>query len=390
MIRHEDIQRVLNIPPSEHPILSLYLNANLGERNLDEQRIAVKTMVRERKLEIENRQDLDDGWKERAIGDLELLQALVIPEVDAPHEFRGLAVFVSSGEGLQKIFRLPQPVRDALIVDHTPYVRPLSTILDEYHRICTLLIDRERAELYEVYMGEILHHEKIFDEVPGKVRVAGWYGLEERRIERHVEDHVRRHYRRVAEMLFRVFQRMGFDWLVLAGHHEVVVEFKPYLHPYLLERVIGEFHAEPAETPIATVLEKTRAIEEATERREEQELVRELLEKAGSGGLGVLGLQETLAAVYRAQVHTLVIQEGFTAPGVLCPQCGFLGVNEETCPVCGKPTVQVPDVVDEAVEATIHYGGRVEHVFAESELAEQGGIGAILRFRMPERSTEAA
>jgi peptide chain release factor subunit 1 len=389
VIRHEEVERILAMGPSESPVLSFYLNTHLGRRSLDEQRIAAKSLFRERKLELEARHDHGEDWKRLALSGLERLEEIVLAVVDAPHAFRGVAAFSCPADGFEQVFRLPQPVKDALIVDHTPYVRPLTAILDEYHRICTLLIDRERAELYEVYMGEILHHAEVFDEVPGRVRIAGWYGLEERRIERHVEDHVRRHFRRVAEILFRLFRRLGFDWLVLGGHHEVIADFRPYLHPYLASRVIREFHAEPGETPVAVVLERTRAIEEATEREEEKKLVRELLDRAQSGGLGVVGLAPTLSAVVGGQVHTLVVEEGFSTAGVLCRRCGFLGVSESLCPVCGDSTTRVPDIVDEAVEATIHYGGRVEHVFAGSELSAFDHMGALLRFRLPEKAKQA-
>jgi peptide chain release factor subunit 1 len=39
-------------------------------------------------------------------------------------------------------------------------------------------------------MGEIEEQTEILDDVPPKVRGAGWYGLSEKRIERHVEDHL--------------------------------------------------------------------------------------------------------------------------------------------------------------------------------------------------------
>ncbi|MDZ7374238.1 MAG: hypothetical protein ONB23_09750 [candidate division KSB1 bacterium] len=389
MIRHADIERILNLSPSGHPVLSLYLNAHLGLRTLDAQRITIKSMIRDRKREIEARQDLDPRWRDGALRDLERLEDRALAMVDVPHGYRGLVMFFSSGEGLELAFHLPQPVRDALIVDHTPYVRPLLAILDEYHRVCTLLLDRERAELYEVYMGEILHHQQIFDEVPGRVRIAGWYGLEERRIERHVEDHVHRHFRHVSEVLFRAFRQLGFDWLVLGGHHEVIADFRPYLHPYLEPRLIGEFHAEPGETPLATVLNRTREVEQAAEREEQRRLVRELVEQAQGGRLGVLGLEKTLSAVQRAQVRILLVEEGFAAPGVFCSRCGFLGLEERACPICGASTAAAVDIVDEALEATVHYGGHVRHITPGSELSASGRIGALLRYPLPEGEVRA-
>jgi hypothetical protein len=49
------------------------------------------------------------------------------------------------------------------------------------------LVDRTRARIFEIFMGEIEEQTEILDNVPSKIREAGWYGLSERRIERHAD-----------------------------------------------------------------------------------------------------------------------------------------------------------------------------------------------------------
>jgi peptide subunit release factor 1 (eRF1) len=69
---------------------------------------------------------------------------------------------------------------------------------------------------------------------------------------------------------------------------------------------------------------------------------------------------------------------------VRCPSCGHLAADGARCPICGTATEPEPDLVEEAVEAALRNGSRVETVPAGVEGADEleaaGGIGALLRF----------
>lgn len=66
---------------------------------------------------------------------------------------------------------------------------------------------------------------------------------------------------------------------------------------------------------------------------------------------------------------------------------GWFALSGETCPLCGGPTRQTPDVIDELIEAVIDEGGAIRHVRAETELREQLAA-ASLRFPLPPLSAE--
>ena len=70
-----------------------------------------------------------------------------------------------------------------------------------------MVLDREKAFLLEVSMGEVEEQSSLQDQVPPRTRATDWGGYRERRIERHVDQEVERHYERVAEALFLLFQR---------------------------------------------------------------------------------------------------------------------------------------------------------------------------------------
>jgi peptide subunit release factor 1 (eRF1) len=98
-----------------------------------------------------------------------------------------------------------------------------------------------------------------------------------------------------------------------------------------------------------------------------------------SGSRGVVGLEATLAALADKRVGTLVVSEGFAAPGARCPACGHTGIAVRQCPSCGTPTAAIDDVVDVLVGQALAQGATVE--FARgTELDRYGRIGALTRY----------
>jgi peptide chain release factor subunit 1 len=83
-----------------------------------------------------------------------------------------------------------------------------------------------------------------------------------------------------------------------------------------------------------------------------------------------------------AAVETLLVQDGTVVPGVFCAHGHWLALEGATCPVCGRSTLQTPDVVDHLIETVIDESGSIRHVHADSELRDQL-VGAYLRFPLP-------
>ncbi len=181
MITLEEVRNLSNVQSKEHMISSLYL------RLWPDQRIhqtKVKDLIRGKLDEFgrESHPLEERQWVEK---DLKKMQEFVGSIRGSPR--KGVVIFSCSAHEVWEVFFLSRPVRDLLILDFSAYIRPLAAILDQYRRVCTLLVDRTRARIFEVFMGEIEEQTEIFSDVPSKVREAGWYGLTERRIERHIQ-----------------------------------------------------------------------------------------------------------------------------------------------------------------------------------------------------------
>jgi peptide chain release factor subunit 1 len=130
------------------------------------------------------------------------------------------------------------------------------------------------------------------------------------------------------------------------------------------------------------VQEQAEALLDRHERELEKRLVGEALERAASGGLAALGLEPCLWATSVAGVQTLLVQDGATVPGVVCDDSPWYALDGETCPLCGRQTRKVADVIDEMVEAVISEGGLIHHVRAETRLRKHLAA-ALLRFALP-------
>jgi peptide chain release factor subunit 1 len=125
--------------------------------------------------------------------------------------------------------------------------------------------------------------------------------------------------------------------------------------------------------------EQAEKIVDDYERQEEARLVADTLDRAASGGLAAAGLDWCLAAVNEQAVRLLLVDDDQQVPGRVCDNCGWLGLDGEECPVCGRATRATPDVIDEMAETVIETSGLVEHVYADTPLREEL-VAALLRF----------
>ncbi len=374
MISIEQIERLEHLQDHDHFISSLYLrlwpDARIHGRKLKDLIKAEEDRIVRENIPEEERERIKEDWKRIRV---------FVETFDAPPN-KGLVLFLSSARDVWEVFPLVRPVRDILRADHTAYIRPLTGILDEYRRICTLLVDQNKARLFEIYMGGVEEHAEIFSDVPARVRVADLYGYTERKIERHIDFHLHNHLKKVADTVLAHFRRTRFDWLLIGGLPEIVPEVEKSLHSSLRQRLRKSFRMDVKARP-HEVLEKTLEVEKEIKHEEDQNLVNRLTDSLGSTGLGVTGIQETLSSLYEGSVHTLLLEDGFTEEGAYCRHCRFMGLKSERCPVCKGEMIRVPDIIEEAVASAIDQNCEIIHITPGTELDKLGKIGAFLRYK---------
>jgi peptide chain release factor subunit 1 len=309
----------------------------------------------------------------------------------SPSKGTRTVVLFADADGLWREYMLPVSLSSQIVVEPDPYTRPLTMVLDEFERYCVLVADSRKARIFSLFLGEMEEHSEIFleDEVPDRVRVnlsmTGTStgvkgGLGDERIQRHIEDHVNRHLKHVADKSFDFIKDKGFTRVILGSTEEKILpRLRDHLHSYIRERIAGEIDARPDDHK-ETLKEKALEMAQDFERRDERDKVNRLLELHNAGDKAVLGLEPTLEALMMGQVHSLILENDFRAPGYVCPSDHFISTYLTECPLCGGSTEEFSDIADEMVEEAVSQNAEVEHVFADIEGFAPYKVGALLRF----------
>lgn len=370
MITKHQLELLTNYPPSESPVVSFYLSIDRREREEKAPFTALKNLLKAGQEEISR-------WPEAYHPMLTEIMARIeeTAEEERGGTSRGLAIF--AGENFWQAYRLPQQPGNYLVVDRTPYVKPLIHLFRRQPRYCTVLVDKERARLFLIHMGEIQDYSMVLDEVPKRHDQGGWA---QARLQRRHDDAVMHHLKRAAELTLEFFQREGFDFLLIGGTEELTSAFYDRLHTYLQERVVG-FLPIATTASAAEVLEQTLLTMGEVEERMAEELVGRLKEEVGSGRMGVAGLAATLRALNARKVMELLVEEGYQSAGGRCANCGSLSIRSTgKCRYCHGEIERVENLVDEAVELASAQGAKVHFIPPNDTLWELGRIGALLRY----------
>lgn len=296
--------------------------------------------------------------------------------IDRSHT-RGLALFSCEAMGLWEVVELAVPVRNQVVVNSSPHIRQLEGVVDNNERFGVLLADKQRARMFVFELGQLVDRNELFDELPRHEDDRGDWNRD------HVRDHsaevAHHHLKRAAQVAFSVFQSQGFDHLIVGAPEEISNELERVLHSYLRDRIAARINV-PVTATDAVISEAALAVEADVERAKEEALVNRLRDAVGARNGGVAGLDKVLAALVERRVETLLVSDGYEAPGWRCEACRHIAVLGPACPMCATPMHQVDDVVEEAVEEGLGQSCRVEVVVDNADLDVLGRIGALLRF----------
>lgn len=358
-----------------YPVVSLYLDVRPEERQRDKVRAKLKHLIDEARHlpATTSTKECRRAFQQEA----ERLMAWFETEYDDTG--RGLAIFTAQEHGLWRSFRLPVPTRDRLIIADRPYLRPLLTLVDEFERYMVVLVDKQTARLFIVYLGEIEEYTDLMDELVPHSREGG---LSAEKNQRHHDMHVLWHVKHAAEVTERLWMLEQCQWLLIGGTDEALAEFRDHLPKALRERLAGQVTVSVNDNH-DVILARALEVEQAIERRVEAERVTALFDATFGTKQGVLGLDDTLEAIIEQRVWILVMEEDFRQPGFECPNCQFLVTTLTAhCPLCDTRLEPQLDIVERAVERALDQKATIEVLRGETRqaLAAHGHIGAILRY----------
>jgi peptide subunit release factor 1 (eRF1) len=155
------------------------------------------------------------------------------------------------------------------------------------------------------------------------------------------------------------------------------------LHPYVRERVSGRIEIDVENSSVDDVRAAAAPVMEETDRTREREALERLEEGVARGSRASAGLDDTLFVLNERRVETLMFNNGFSAPGRWCPECGSVYSNngDSDCPADGTRLQDRDNILESAVELALIQSAEVlvmRHL--PEELERHGSIGAVLRF----------
>src|ERR1019366_7440348 len=109
--------------------------------------------------------------------------------------------------------------------------------------------------------------------------------------------------------------------LLVGGPDDAVAGLEEQLSPATGGRICGRVSVRVA-APLEEIAATVRTAAESFERSRQADIVDELRQRAAGSHGGVVGLEATLDALELRRVATLVVSDGFVAPGAHCPACG--------------------------------------------------------------------
>jgi peptide chain release factor subunit 1 len=368
LVGHEVVDRLIRFRSADAPVLTVYLAIPTDPGELPGVEARLHSLLKPVR-EMAESHELPHAQRESLRADVNRVLSITTRAREV--QGRSVALFACQQAGLLEEVDLPRRVRDQAVADAAPYLRPLLAVLEEAHRYSIVVLDRARAWLFEFYMGKLEEETKSSDPLSSK-----------RRTPHRAEQQARHHFRETAERAEEFIQTTGAELLIIGGHKETVAEFRPFLPYRLQSRVAGTFVIDPHTMTPARVREQTEQIVQDYERDEEERLVNDALERVAARALGAAGLEWCLMAVNERAVQVLLVDDDEEVPGRVSDTCGWLGMEEEDCPVCGERTRKTPDVVDEMAVAVIDASGQVKHVQPDTALSRYV-VAAHLRFPVP-------
>ncbi|WP_445151809.1 baeRF10 domain-containing protein [Baekduia sp. Peel2402] len=297
---------------------------------------------------------------------------------------RALAVFASEPAGLFEILKLPRPVDHSVSIGDTPRVEPLARI-GTGELWWLVLVDRQHARLLAGSVDGVVELWRHEDDPRARIDSgkSDQDGRSERRYERSVEKEVDNHLRGAANEVARRLRHVRVAGILVGGPRETASHFKDLVPAEVGKALKGRFDVEVWTSSADDVLKAASGVLEEVTAARDGELLDKVDAGVGTGGRAVSGLSDVLAAVHERRIDTLVIEEGFTAKGVRCPQCGWLGVSAGgQCPADGTMTEMVDNVVEAAVGRAFGQDARVRYLPAGEDATRPvpESIAAVLRF----------
>lgn len=293
------------------------------------------------------------------------------------------AVFACSGQSIWREFELPASLGNTqLFVDRHFHLKPLARLLGASPLLAVVLVDKHRARIFELRLGELTERDDLFHPLSRRGRGDGFGGYDGGHAQRRIEDEVRQHFKNVAGLLKELQEKGLFENWILACQDAHRPTFESQLRPYVSQTLIGHFNADLGHVSADEIRSEAQNIVDRWQDARRQEMVNFALSQARSNGRGVTGLRRVLRSLELGEVQALLIGENLQGHAVECTRCGHIDAHLVSfCPVCGHATQEIVDVGEAILPWVVRRDIETFYVKDDPEFDKVGNIAALLRFR---------
>jgi peptide chain release factor subunit 1 len=293
---------------------------------------------------------------------------------------------------------LPDAVEEHVRFGTGAYVLPLLDLLDEWEPVGLAMVERDEARLMVLSGGQSEEAQHLESDVPGQHRAGGGTathyqasvqaypaqhqagGGASARFQRHIQVHVDRLFNEVIDKLETLHREHPFRRLFIAGPPQSVARFKSHLPNPLKELLAGDLTIDAHATDQEIASRVVQAAREV-ERREEVQLVQEIITRAERDQGAVAGTAASLWAINHHQMHLLALAGESSGLGGYCANCEILLPPEDiVCPQCDQKPQEI-DLWEELPGFALRRDIRLEIVHGEaaSNLWHYQSIGGLLK-----------
>jgi hypothetical protein len=358
----------------------LFLSACISTSRLDDWRQKAPTFLNSEFGRISR--EAEWSKEERKSLEAELTKIGEVLQYDITPQTEGVAVFADASQGVFDRVELPLRLNNRLLVEPSPYVRPLVHALAVLEPFLIVRVSRDESSLYVVDWWRVAREDDLTgpylrstDRETGEVPVKEYYAAARQ------DSLVEQHFKEVAANVDKLLEETGARRIVMCGQHDIVANASKSLSAAALARVGANIPWDAAASLNQLVVSAREALSDA--RAQEMTLVVDRIDdELGPQGMGVAGFADVIDVLARGQVQTLLVERGVRPPGWTCTTGDFVRPEKvAACPLCGGAMVPVDDMFGEAVRHAILHGSDVEVVEGVQRLHDLGGIAALLRFR---------
>lgn len=375
------LERLAAFEPAPYPVVSLYLNTQPGQHGRDQYQAFIRKEFKARS------RTYPANSPERASLDRDLEKISRYLEGELQPSANSVAIFACSAGELFETVQMAAPIdRHFLHIGDQPHLYPLARIESQHPRYAALVTDTNTARILVFAGGEVVKQREINNV---KTRATSQGGWSQARYQRHIGNFHQQHVKEVVEALDKIVRDECIDHVVLSCDDVALPLLRSQMSKQLEAKIVDNVRLE-AHAPADALV---RAAEEAMQRlneRTDREKVDAAVGAYRAGGLGVVGPEDTLAALLKGQVDELLIGASMQQMKRL-PAGQTIGSANDA--VLAEPAVDTvsageaadssPEVVrlaDELITKAKQTSAKITFVEDPELLKDYGGVAALLRF----------